>query len=209
MGNKDRVSRNIVGGRELLPEDLSFMEQLFFIFSFLLILTAIMTISSTNPIHSVFWLVLVFIYTAAILLSMGLEFLGLILVVIYVGAITILFLFVVMMLDILQLRKVSPIGNITPVLFILFGIVLSQVWFSLGKSQVEIYTTSSFESTSVLTDLQDLSLLLYNEFTLPLLLISLLLLVAMIGAIVLTLDLQHITRRQSLAEQHHRNDSWT
>lgn len=54
MDNKDRVSRNIVGGRELLPEDLSFMEQLFFIFSFLLILTAIMTISSTNPIHSVF-----------------------------------------------------------------------------------------------------------------------------------------------------------
>ena len=138
---------------------------------------------------------------------MGLEFLGLILVVIYVGAITILFLFVVMMLDILQLRKISPIGNITPVLFILFGVLLTQVWFFLGKSQVEIYNTSGFESTTTLTDLQDLSLLLYNEFALPLLLISLLLLVAMVGAIVLTLDLQHITRRQSLAEQHHRNNS--
>lgn len=103
------------------------MEQLFFMFAFLLLLTAVMTISSTNPIHSVFWLVLVFVYTATILLCMGLEFLGLILVIIYVGAITILFLFVVMMLDILQLRKVNPIGNITPILFIVFGVVLSQV----------------------------------------------------------------------------------
>ena len=183
------------------------MEQLFFMFSFLLILTAIMAISSTNPIHSVFWLVLVFVYTAVILLCMGLEFLGLILVIIYVGAITILFLFVVMMLDILQLRKITPIGNITPILFVLFGIVLSQVWFFFGKDQTELDKLSNFESITVLTDLQNLSLLLYNEFALPLLLISLLLLVAMVGAIVLTLDLQLITRRQSLTDQHHRNNS--
>ena len=185
------------------------MEQLFFMFSFLLILTAIMAISSTNPIHSVFWLVLVFVYTAVILLCMGLEFLGLILVIIYVGAITILFLFVVMMLDILQLRKITSIGNITPVLFLLFGIILSQVWFFFGKDQVELEKLSNFESATVLTDLQGLSLLIYNEFALPLLLISLLLLVAMVGAIVLTLDLQYITRRQSLTDQHHRNNSWT
>lgn len=167
-----------------------------------------MTISSTNPIHSVFWLVLVFIYTAVILLCIGLEFLGLILVVIYVGAITILFLFVVMMLDIIQLRKISPIGNITPILFILFGVILSQVWFYLSKEGIEIDVVSNFESITVLTDLQSLSSVLYNEFTLPLLLISLLLLVAMVGAIVLTLDTQHITRRQSLTDQHHRNNSW-
>ena len=168
-----------------------------------------MTISSTNPIHSVFWLVLVFVYTAAILLCMGLEFLGLILVIIYVGAITILFLFVVMMLDILQLRKVNPIGNITPILFIVFGVVLSQVWFFLGKGGLEVDKFSNFECITMLTDLQSLSVLLYNEFALPLLLISLLLLVAMIGAIVLTLDLHHMTRRQSLTDQHHRNNSWT
>ena len=208
MRYKDKVSRNIVGGRELLPEVYNFMEQLFLMFSFLLILATVMTISSTNPIQSVFWLVLVFTYTAASLLCIGLEFLALILIIIYIGAITILFLFVIMMLDVLQLYNFTSINNIIPTLLIIFGTLIVGIWFKIGKSVQEVVELTKLEVVQQLTDLQSLSLTLYNEFSLFLLLISLLLLVAMVAAIILTLDLQSVTQRQLLSNQHHRNNSW-
>lgn len=180
------------------------MEQLFVLFAFLLLLSAIMTITSSNPIHSVFWLVLVFVYTAAALVCLGLEFLALILVVIYVGAITILFLFVVMMLDILSLRDADPIGHITPVLGVVVAILSSQLWVYGQRTPVEGGFPLDVGAVQPWTDLQTLSTLLYTEFAFPLLLISLLLLVAMVGAIVLTLELGAITRRQSLSVQHQR-----
>lgn len=180
------------------------MEQLFVLFALLLLFSAVMTITSSNPIHSVFWLVLVFVYTAAALLCLGLEFLALILVVIYVGAITILFLFVVMMLDILSLREADPIGHVAPVLGVVFAIVLSQLWVYAHRVPMELIDGLEISAVQQWTDLQSLSVLLYTEFAFPLLLISLLLLVAMVGAIVLTLELGAITRRQSLSAQHQR-----
>jgi NADH:ubiquinone oxidoreductase subunit 6 (subunit J) len=152
--------------------------------------------------------VLVFINTAGLLLLMGLEFLGLILVVIYIGAITILFLFVVMMLDILQLRAIDPIGNIIPILISLFGLIISQVWFFFSNNKTNLEFISIFEPTTKLNDLQCISIHLYTELAFPLLVISILLLVAMIGAIVLTLDAQELTRKQVLAVQHQREKTW-
>ena len=85
-----------------------------------------MAIISSNPIHSVFWLVIVFLYSAGFLIAISFEFLALMIVIVYVGAIAILFLFVIMMLDIVQLRKITPINNIIPILFIVGVNILAE-----------------------------------------------------------------------------------
>lgn len=100
------------------------MDQFYSIFSLLLIFSVLMTISSYNPIHSVFWLVLVFLQSSILLVSLSYEFLGLMLVIIYVGAIAILFLFVIMMLDIFQISTVVNFNNILPISFLLISQVL-------------------------------------------------------------------------------------
>lgn len=186
------------------------MEQLFFLFSILLIGSAVMTITSSNPIHSVFWLVIVFLYSAGFLISLGFEFLALMVIIIYVGAIAILFLFIIMMLDIVQLRKISPIKNVLPILFIIGINMLIETWWLFKYDN----SNSSFEyfkdwNVEIINHISNLGLNLYSEYAYPLLIISLLLLIAMIGAIVLTLELGLITRKQNLSSQHQRNNSWT
>ena len=168
-----------------------------------------MTITSSNPIHSVFWLVVVFIYSAGFLISLGFEFLALMIIIIYVGAITILFLFIIMMLDIVQLRKISPVNNVLPILFIVGVNVLIEAWW-LIKYNVGGFKFNYFQdwNIEISNHIINLGLNLYTEYAYPLLIISLLLLIAMIGAIVLTLELGLITRKQSLSDQHQRNNSW-
>lgn len=165
-----------------------------------------MTISSLNPIHSIFWLVLVFIYSAGVLISLNFKFIALMLIIIYVGAITILFLFVIMMIDISQLIKIPTINNIIPLMLIIFVNILLQSWW-IFKSPY-FYNNKSSEWKINNPDILNLGSNLYSEYALPLLLISLLLLVAMVGAILLTLELNLITKRQELVIQHHRNNSW-
>nr|CUS58607.1 TPA: NADH dehydrogenase subunit 6 [Podocoryna carnea] len=186
------------------------MEQLFFLFTILLIGSVIMTITSSNPIHSVFWLVLVFIYSSGFLISMRFEFLALMMIIIYVGAIAILFLFVIMMLDIVQLRKITSVNNVFPILFLIGVNILLESWWLFKYND----SFSSFKgffndlNTEILNHVNSLAINLYTDYAIPFLIISLLLLIAMIGAIVLTLELSLITRKQSLSSQHQRNNSW-
>lgn len=186
------------------------MEQLFFLFSILLIGSAVMTITSSNPIHSVFWLVIVFLYSAGFLISLNFEFLALMIIIIYVGAIAILFLFIIMMLDIAQLRKINPVNNIMPILFIIGVNILIEAWwlfkYDNTNSSIKYFQDWNIEISN---HISNLGVNLYSEYAYPLLIISLLLLVAMIGAIVLTLELGLITRKQNLSDQHQRNNSWT
>ena len=165
-----------------------------------------MTISSYNPIHSVFWLVLVFLQSSILLVSLSYEFLGLMLVIIYVGAIAILFLFVIMMLDIFQISTVVNFNNILPISFLL----ISQVLFMSSNFSSSIKFIS-FDSWFFLKENQIslLSKTVYNDLGFVFLVISILLLVAMVGAIILTLEVNEVTRKQKLSFQHHRNDSWT
>ncbi len=185
------------------------MEQLFFLFSVLLLGTVVMAITSSNPIHSVFWLVLVFLYSSGFLISLGFEFLGLMMIIIYVGAIAILFLFVIMMLDIFQLKKITPINNIIPLMFIIFINVILEAWWIIKGTEKVLYIWKPLDwSLNKFTHINLLGLNLYSEYAFPLLILSLLLLVAMVGAIVLTLELGVITRKQILTDQHQRNNSW-
>ena len=167
-----------------------------------------MTITSSNPIHSIFWMVVVFLHSAGFLITLGFEFLSLMVIIIYIGAIAILFLFVIMMLDIIQLKKLSNIDNIIPLLFIISILVLTQSWWFFKYNNISFSKELYSWNTEILNHIDNLALNLYTEFAYPFILISILLLVAMIGAIVLTLELGLITRKQNLSSQHHRNNSW-
>lgn len=185
---------------------LLFMEQLYIYLSIITLIGAVMVISSLNPIHSVFWLVLVFLNSAALLLLLGFNFIPLMLIVVYVGAIAILFLFVIMMLDILHLKKIDSITNIVPVILIVFTNILSYLYWYF--SNFNIKTNFSFMSNwnlEINNQINIIGKLLYTYYSYPFIIISLLLLVAMVGAIVLVLDLGIITRRQKLVEQHQRS----
>lgn len=165
-----------------------------------------MTISSYNPIHSVFWLVLVFLQSSIFLISLSYEFLGLMLIIIYVGAIAILFLFVIMMLDIYQISRIINFNNILPVIVLLvlqillinhsnhfeFTLISSNNWFFSKESHISLISKT-----------------IYNDLGFVFIVISILLLVAMIGAIILTLETNEITKKQGLSIQHQRNNSWT
>nr|ALO20630.1 NADH dehydrogenase subunit 6 [Melicertum octocostatum] len=187
------------------------MEQFFFFLSFIIIISAIMTITSYNPIHSVFWLVIVFLNSAGLLISLKFEFISLMLIIIYVGAIAILFLFVIMMLDILQLKKTTNISHIVPVIVITSVNIILQTWWIYNESNFAFLWSSLLKEWDfeIMNHMNTLGLIFYTEYAYPFIILSLLLLVAMVGAIVLTLELGSITRRQSLSNQHQRNNSWT
>ena len=192
-----------MGVRELVPE--IFMEQLYILLSFISLIGAVMVITSLNPIHSVFWLVLLFLNTSALLILLGFNFIPLMLIIVYVGAIAILFLFVIMMLDILQLKKVESISNIIPIILCVFINVLTQLilYFKdynivLNLNDLSIWYLNSDSQVSFI------SKILYSFYGYPFIIISLLLLVAMVGAIILVLDLGILSRKQILVDQHQR-----
>lgn len=186
------------------------MDQFIIFFSFIIIISAVMTIISFNPVHSVFWLVVLFINSSIFLISLGFDFLPLILIIIYVGAITILFLFVIMMLDILQLKKLDFINNIIPIIIIISVNILVQSWWNFSKSTSIFYNNIILEkwNLKILNQLSSLGFLLYVDYSSYFIIISLLLLVGMVGAIILTLELSKLTKRQHLSVQHQRNNSW-
>ena len=206
---KNRASRNIVGGRELLP-DIIYMDQLFIFISSFIIFSVIMTITSVNPIHSIFWLVLVFINSAGLLITLNFDFIALMLIIIYVGAITILFLFVIMMLDVLQLKKIGKINHIIPIIIIISINIFNQLIWLLTNNNLIFNSFINFKSWEFdnMSHITTLGVLLYTEYYYPFIILSILLLVAMVGAIILTLEIGMITRRQGLSNQHQRNNSW-
>jgi NADH-quinone oxidoreductase subunit J len=148
------------------------------------------TLSSKNPVHSVLFLILVFICGAGVLLYLGAEFIALIFIIVYVGAIAVLFLFIVMMLDIKLNRTRSTFLKYLP-FSLLFGVLfLIEVYVSIEDVFMKINFQNSSSNWYLLIDkLSNTELLgqvLYQEFMLCFLLCGILLLIAMLGAIVLT-----------------------
>lgn len=181
------------------------MEQLYLYQSLITLLGSVMVVTSLNPIHSVFWLVLVFLNSAALLLVLGFSFIPLMLIIVYVGAIAILFLFVIMMLDILHLRKVDSISNIIPVIVLVFFNAITYLyWYFYDFFLVPRLNDLSIWGISHNSQLNSIGNLLYTYYSYPFIIISLLLLIAMVGAIILVLDLGIITKRQTLIDQHQR-----
>jgi NADH-quinone oxidoreductase subunit J len=162
-----------------------------------------MVIAARNPVHSVLFLIMAFFNAAALFLLLGAEFLALILVIVYVGAVAVLFLFVVMMLDInfVALREgflhYLPIGALIG-LVLLVELVLV---FSVPPELVRAGAAAPLAQAADVTNTQALGALLYTRYVYAFQAAGMILLVAMVGAIVLTLRAREGVRRQKIAEQ--------
>ncbi|WP_298728294.1 NADH-quinone oxidoreductase subunit J [uncultured Ferrovibrio sp.] len=177
----------------------------FYLFAAITVASAFMVIASRNPVHSVLFLILAFFNAAGLFVLMGAEFLAMILVIVYVGAVAVLFLFVVMMLDInfVELRQgflqYLPIGGLVgAILLIELALVLGSWAVAPAAQQVAMDPIPPIEDV---TNTHALGAVLYTKYIYLFQGAGLILLVAMIGAIVLTLRSRPGVRRQNIAEQ--------
>ncbi len=181
---------------------------IFYLFASLVVLSATMVILARNPVHSVLWLILAFFNAAGLFLLLGAEFLAMILVIVYVGAVAVLFLFVVMMLDIdfAQLRagfaRYLPFGLLLALVLLAELIVIGGAWQS---GVLETATRAvPIAATSDVTNTQAIGEVLYTRFIYVFQGAGLVLLTALIGAVVLTQRTRGGVRRQNIAAQNAR-----
>ena len=184
---------------------------LFYLFSIILLASAAMVVSSRNPVHSVLFLILSFFNAAALFLIVGAEFLAMILVIVYVGAVDVLFLFVIMILemDFAELRsgfqRYLPVGaTVGVVLFIELAAVMGGWKFAPQSVQFHMSPTPSNISNT-----EALGRLVYTDYVFLFQTAGLILLVAMIGAIVLTLRDRKTSRHQDIRRQTERKVNQT
>lgn len=177
----------------------------FYIFSAVILLSALMVISSRNPVHSVLFLILAFFNAAGLFVILHAEFLAMILIIVYVGAVAVLFLFVVMMLDFKasleksNILQYMPIGIFVGMVFISeLIIVLINTKLELKNIQILTNPLSNFEN---LTNTEAIGSVLYTDYILYFQVSGIILLVAMVGSIVLTLRDREGVKRQSILQQ--------
>ena len=175
----------------------------FYLFSAFAVASAVMVIASRNPVHSVLFLILCFFNAAGLFILLGAEFLAMILVVVYVGAVAVLFLFVVMMLDVDFVELRQGMLNYLPVGGTIGLIVLVELALVAGSWIVDPATTKTIGSPTPdgVTNTEALGRILYTQYIYYFQAAGLVLLVAMIGAIVLTLRHKEGIKRQNVAEQ--------
>jgi NADH-quinone oxidoreductase subunit J len=175
----------------------------FYIFSAVLVGSAFMVISARNPVHSVLFLILAFVNAAGLFMLAGAEFLALILIVVYVGAVAVLFLFVVMMLDVdfREFRRgflqYMPIGLMVGIVLLLELVMVGAGWVIAP----EVAAGSAVPINADVSNTQALGELLYTRYVYLFQGAGLILLTAMIGAIVLTLKHKPNVKRQDIAAQ--------
>jgi NADH-quinone oxidoreductase subunit J len=184
---------------------------LFYLFSAILLVSAAMVVSARNPVHSVLFLILAFFNAAALFLIAGAEFLAMILVIVYVGAVAVLFLFVVMMLDVdfAELRggfqRYLPVGaTVGVILFVELMVVMGGWRFAPQAVQLRMSPAPAGISNT-----EALGLLIYTHYIFLFQTAGLVLLVAMIGAIVLTLRDRKTSRHQDIRRQTERTVAQT
>jgi NADH-quinone oxidoreductase subunit J len=178
----------------------------FYIFATVVIVSAGLTIASRNPVHSVMWLILAFFNAAGLMVLCGAEFIAMLLVIVYVGAVAVLFLFVVMMLDIevaamrAGVARYLPLGLALAIALLAEVIIAFQAW-SIGGVQLAARAAPIGPDTS---NIQAIGNLLYTRYLFIFEGAGLVLLVAMIGAIVLTHRKRGGVRPQNIAKQNAR-----
>lgn len=180
----------------------------FYVFAAIAVASAFMVIASRNPVHSVLFLILTFFNAAGLFMIAGAEFLALILVVVYVGAVAVLFLFVVMMLDVdfAELRQgflqYLPIGALIAIILVLeLALVLGA---TVVEADIALSTELPIPPMEEISNIEAIGLVLYTEYVYFFQAAGLVLLVAMIGAIVLTLRHREGIKRQDINVQNAR-----
>ena len=179
----------------------------FYIFSFIAILSAIMVTVSKNTVHSVLFLILDFITISCLFIMIGAEFLGMIMLIVYVGAVAVLFLFVVMMLNVAQQKKEwfssSESSKHIPVGVLISVIIFFELTVVIGgwKFKPDIVSPMSLPLNLDITNTHSIGSVLYTDYIHLFQLSGMILLVAMVGAIVLTFRERSGLRRQSYFAQ--------
>jgi len=183
---------------------MSLASAFFYLFAAITVASGFFVIAAKNPVHSVLFLILAFVNAAGLFMLMGAEFLAMILIVVYVGAVAVLFLFVVMMLDVdfAELRQgvlqYLPVGGLVG-LVVLVELVLVVGSWTFGSASVPARTPTP--PMTEISNTEALGRVLYTDYLLFFQLAGLILLVAMIGAIVLTLRHKAGVKRQNAADQ--------
>jgi len=184
----------------------------FYLFAAVAVASGVMVVTARNPVHSVLFLIVAFFNAAGLFVLLGAEFLAMILVIVYVGAVAVLFLFVVMMLDIdfAQLRegavKYLPIGATVGIILLVELVLIFGAWVfapQVGQSLAAPMAHAHITNTAALGDL------LYTKYAYAFQASGVILLIAMIGAIVLTLRHKPDVRRQKIGAQVSRRRSET
>lgn len=175
----------------------------FYMFAVTTVASGLMVTLSRNPVHSVLWLILAFLSTSGLFVMLGAEFVAMLLVIVYVGAVAVLFLFVVMMLDIDfaalkgELARYMPLGLLIAVVLLMQVAIGVGVWDAAESRDAlrQAVTPSEIENTRAL------GMILYDRYFLLFQLAGLILLVAMVGAILLTLRHRKDIKRQNVLQQ--------
>lgn len=193
--------------KSLRNKKLSILIITFYLFSLSAVAGGLMTVISRNPVHSVLWLILAFLSSAGLFVLLGAEFLAMLLIIVYVGAVAVLFLFVVMMLDVDFSTLKAEMAGYLPIALLIGVVLVMQLGMAFG---VWSYAETALGAREVLANSQHhntkaLGLILYDRYFILFQLSGLILLVAMIGAIVLTLRHRKNVKRQNILSQIYRD----
>ncbi len=181
----------------------------FYLFAVSAIVGGLFTVVSRNPVHSVLWLILAFLSSAGLFVLLGAEFVAMLLIIVYVGAVAVLFLFVVMMLDVDFAELKAEMAKYMPLALLIGVVILMQLGMAFG-----VWTTAEGVEMAARPDAiagggahntDALGRVLYDKYFLAFQLAGLILLVAMIGAIVLTLRHRVDVKRQDILQQMYRD----
>ena len=181
----------------------------FYVFAITVVMGGLLTVVSKNPVHSVLWLILAFISSAGLFVLLGAEFVAMLLIIVYVGAVAVLFLFVVMMLDVDFAALKGEMAQYMPLALLIGVVILMQLGLAIGVWQFADQAQSL--RASITPDLGEvhntaaLGRLIYGKYILLFQLAGLILLVAMIGAIVLTIRHRPDIKRQDVLTQMYRD----
>jgi len=176
---------------------------IFYFLSTITILSSIMVISSKNTVHAVFFLILDFVSISALFIMIGAEFVGMILLIVYVGAVAVLFLFVVMMLEGNFTKIKQSFLQYLPFGFFIGVVILLELVLIIGSWQYrpEFIKTAKISYNVNETNTEQIGKLIYTDYFLPFQLSGIVLLVAMIGAILLTFRRRDNIKRQDILKQ--------
>ena len=176
----------------------------FYLMATVTVVAALLVVTARNPEHSVLWLILAFFSAAGLFVLMGAEFLAMLLVVVYVGAVAVLFLFVVMMLDVDFVRLREGYARYLPLAAIVAGVLLAEmimITLAVVQGGVAADATAPVVATADRTNIEAIGRVLYTDYVYFFQAAGIVLLVAMIGAITLTLRHKPGIKRQKVAEQ--------
>jgi NADH-quinone oxidoreductase subunit J len=181
----------------------------FYAFSTVLVAAALLVVLARNPVHSVLWLILSFLSAAGLFVLLGAEFVAMLLIIVYVGAVAVLFLFVVMMLDVDFAELKAGMAQYMPLALLIGVVLLIQLGLAYGtwafSDGIDTRLGNPTPAIDQMHNTKALGMILYDHYLLVFQLAGLVLLVAMVGAIVLTLRHRVDVKRQNVLAQMYRD----